>query len=100
MQVRNYLKNEYELLKFISSASNSNKVDINVQKYEDLLLYKDRIDNETDIYIQRLLDEGAIPLLKTTTPEFCILGTTHSTLYGVTRNPWNLDYSPGGSSGG
>ena len=64
------------------------------------LLFKDRIDTETDIYIQRLLDAGAIPLAKTTTPEFCLLGTTHSTLFGVTRNPWNLELSPGGSSGG
>lgn len=64
------------------------------------LLFKDRIDSETDVYIQRLLNAGAIPLVKTTTPEFCLLGTTHSKLYGVTRNPWNLDFSPGGSSGG
>ena len=64
------------------------------------LVFKDRIDDQTDIYIQRLIDAGAIPLLKTTTPEFCLLGTTHSRLFGVTRNPWNLDFSPGGSSGG
>ncbi len=64
------------------------------------LLYPDRVDIETDIYIQRLLDEGAIPIAKTTTPEFCYLGTTHSRLFGVTTNPWHSDYSPGGSSGG
>lgn len=60
----------------------------------------DHVDDETDIYIQRLLDEGAIPIAKTTTPEFCIEGTTHSRLFGVTRNPWNPDFTPGGSSGG
>ena len=64
------------------------------------LVYRDRVDDETDPYLQRLLDAGAIPHLKTTTPEFCILGTTHSRLYGTTRNPWNPDFSPGGSSGG
>lgn len=64
------------------------------------LLFSDRVDDETDIYIQRLLDEGAIPIAKTTTPEFCIEGTTHSRLWGVTRNPWNPDFTPGGSSGG
>lgn len=37
---------------------------------------------------------------KTTTPEFGIKGTTDNTLTGVTRNPWNTDRTPGGSSGG
>lgn len=64
------------------------------------LLYSERRDAETDTYIQRLLDEGAIPIAKTTTPEFCIEGTTHSRLWGVTRNPWNPEFTPGGSSGG
>ena len=64
------------------------------------LLMADHIDDTTDIYIQRLLDEGAIPIAKTTTPEFCIEGTTHSRLFGVTRNPWNPEFTPGGSSGG
>lgn len=38
--------------------------------------------------------------MKTTVPEFCILGATHSKLYGVTRNPFNPAFGPGGSSGG
>ena len=37
---------------------------------------------------------------RTTTPEFAHSGTTQSPLWGITRNPWNLDYSSGGSSGG
>ncbi|MCP4981833.1 MAG: amidase [Gammaproteobacteria bacterium] len=64
------------------------------------LVYSDRYDDETEIIIQRLLDAGAIPLAKTTTPEFCLLGSCHSRLWGITRNPWNLDITPGGSSGG
>ena len=64
------------------------------------LVHADRVDGETDIYVQRLIDAGAIPIGKTTTPEFCILGTTHSRRYGVTRNPWDPARSPGGSSGG
>ena len=63
-------------------------------------IFKDRIDNYTDVYIQRLLDQGSIPLFKTTTPEFCLLGTTWSDLHGITTNPWNKKYTPGGSSGG
>jgi Asp-tRNA(Asn)/Glu-tRNA(Gln) amidotransferase A subunit family amidase len=37
---------------------------------------------------------------RTTTPEFSCTGFTHSRLWGVTRNPWNPAYTPGGSSGG
>ena len=51
-------------------------------------------------YIDRLQRAGAILLARTTTPEFAYLGVTHSDLWGVTRNPWNLHMSPGGSSGG
>ncbi len=50
--------------------------------------------------VERLLDAGAIMHCRTTTPEFAIGLITHSKLWGVTRNPWNLDYSPAGSSGG
>jgi Asp-tRNA(Asn)/Glu-tRNA(Gln) amidotransferase A subunit family amidase len=64
------------------------------------LVYRDRIDDTSDVIIQRLLDAGAIPHAKTTTPEFCLLGSCHSRLWGITHNPWNLDITPGGSSGG
>ena len=64
------------------------------------LIYKDRVDNETDEIIDRLFRAGAICHSKTTTPEFCILGSCHSRLHGVTRNPFNLEVTPGGSSGG
>lgn len=43
---------------------------------------------------------GLIALGKTNVPEFGLLPITESTLYGPARNPWNLDHSPGGSSGG
>jgi aspartyl-tRNA(Asn)/glutamyl-tRNA(Gln) amidotransferase subunit A len=48
----------------------------------------------------RLRAENAIFFGKTTTPEFGWKPTTDSPLSGVTRNPWNLERSPGGSSGG
>ncbi len=64
------------------------------------LVYQNRVDDENDVIIDRLLDSGAICHTKTTTPEFCLLGACHSRLWGVTRNPWNLDMTPGGSSGG
>lgn len=43
---------------------------------------------------------GAIIIGKTTLPEFGHKGVTHSPLAGITRNPWNPDKTPGGSSGG
>ncbi|MXZ81584.1 MAG: amidase [Gammaproteobacteria bacterium] len=64
------------------------------------LVYRNRIDTQTDTLIERLLEAGAICHAKTTTPEFCILGSCHSRLWGVTRNPSNLEITPGGSSGG
>jgi aspartyl-tRNA(Asn)/glutamyl-tRNA(Gln) amidotransferase subunit A len=48
----------------------------------------------------RLREHGAVLLGKTTTPEFGWKGVTDSPLTGITRNPWNLDLTPGGSSGG
>jgi amidase/aspartyl-tRNA(Asn)/glutamyl-tRNA(Gln) amidotransferase subunit A len=48
----------------------------------------------------RLLAAGAVVVGKSTLPEFAIEGYTANLVTGVTRNPWNLDYSPGGSSGG
>jgi aspartyl-tRNA(Asn)/glutamyl-tRNA(Gln) amidotransferase subunit A len=50
--------------------------------------------------VARLRDAGAVLVGKTTTPEFGIKGTTDNTLTGVTRNPWNPQMTPGGSSGG
>jgi Asp-tRNA(Asn)/Glu-tRNA(Gln) amidotransferase A subunit family amidase len=49
---------------------------------------------------RRLFDAGAILVGKTTTPEFTYSGFTESPLWGVTRNPWDLSRTPGGSSGG
>ncbi|WP_353024046.1 amidase [Mesorhizobium sp. M0998] len=48
----------------------------------------------------RIREAGAVILGKTTTPEFGWKGVTDSRLYGITRNPWNPDLTPGGSSGG
>lgn len=48
----------------------------------------------------RLREAGAVLLGKTATPEFGCKGETNSPLTGITRNPWNLAKTPGGSSGG
>lgn len=51
-------------------------------------------------YTNRLNEAGLIALGKTNAPEFGLLPTTEPLLYGAARNPWALDRSPGGSSGG
>ncbi|NKB57786.1 MAG: amidase [Alphaproteobacteria bacterium] len=48
----------------------------------------------------RLREHGAVLLGKTTTPEFGWKGVTDNLVSGITRNPWNTDRTPGGSSGG
>ena len=48
----------------------------------------------------RLREAGAVLLGKTATPEFGCKGETNSPLTGITRNPWDLSRTPGGSSGG
>lgn len=50
--------------------------------------------------IERLRAAGALFPFQTTVPEFYSWATTATRLWGITRNPWNLRYSPGGSSGG
>ncbi|MGL4295887.1 MAG: amidase family protein, partial [Aestuariivirga sp.] len=50
--------------------------------------------------VARLRECGAVLLGATTTPEFGWKGVTDSPLTGITRNPWNLECTPGGSSGG
>ena len=50
--------------------------------------------------VERLKKAGAIVLGKTNTPEFGFTGFTRNRVFGVTRNPWNTDRTPGGSSGG
>ena len=50
--------------------------------------------------VARLREAGAVILGKTCTPEWGWKGATDSPLTGITRNPWNLDMTPGGSSGG
>ncbi len=50
--------------------------------------------------VARYRAAGLLVLGQSTTPEFGTIAETHSSLYGTTRNPWNLERSPGGSSGG
>ena len=64
------------------------------------LILKDYVPTQTAACVQRIINAGGIVHARTATPEFCCAAITDSKLWGTTRNPWNLEYSPGGSSGG
>ena len=63
-------------------------------------LFRDRTPDMDSVVVERLRQSGAIILGKTNTPEFGLSGTTENKLGDACRNPWNTDYTPGGSSGG
>jgi aspartyl-tRNA(Asn)/glutamyl-tRNA(Gln) amidotransferase subunit A len=63
-------------------------------------LFADNIPTEDAPMVARLKAAGAIMVGKTNTPTLGWLGATHNLLFGATRNPWGLDRTPGGSSGG
>jgi aspartyl-tRNA(Asn)/glutamyl-tRNA(Gln) amidotransferase subunit A len=65
------------------------------------LLYADREPvTEDSVHVGRLRRAGAVPVGKTTTPEFGTLNFTRCKATGTTRNPWDTARTPGGSSGG
>lgn len=62
--------------------------------------FKDNMAAGDSIQVERLRKAGAIVVGKTNTPEFGFTGFTRNRLFGTTRNPWNPERTPGGSSGG
>jgi aspartyl-tRNA(Asn)/glutamyl-tRNA(Gln) amidotransferase subunit A len=63
-------------------------------------LMQNNVPAEDAVAVKRLKDAGALVLGKTTTPEFAYKLLTDSPISGITRNPWNAELTPGGSSGG
>ncbi len=63
-------------------------------------LYRDNIPTEDDIVVERMRRAGAITIGKTNTPEFGSGSQTFNTVFGATRNPYDLTKTCGGSSGG
>ena len=63
-------------------------------------VFRDNVPLRDATVVSRLKDAGAIILGKTNTHEFAFGVTTNNPHYGPTRNPWDLDRIPGGSSGG
>jgi amidase len=63
-------------------------------------LFGDLVANHDAFLVRRLREAGFVIVGKTALPEMGILPTTESRRFGPTRNPWSLDRTPGGSSGG
>ncbi|TGK28972.1 amidase [Leptospira gomenensis] len=62
--------------------------------------FRNYISPQDSEFVKRLRNAGTIFLGQTNTPEFALMGITEPKFHGPTRNPWNLERTPGGSSGG
>jgi Asp-tRNA(Asn)/Glu-tRNA(Gln) amidotransferase A subunit family amidase len=62
--------------------------------------FADFVPTEDAVVVERLRRAGAVLVGKTNNPEFCLEGITANEVYGLTRNPWDPERTPGGSSGG
>lgn len=58
------------------------------------------VAHRDELPVARLRAAGVVLFGKTNLPEFAMQGTTHNLAHGTTRNPWNVELTPGGSSGG
>jgi aspartyl-tRNA(Asn)/glutamyl-tRNA(Gln) amidotransferase subunit A len=67
---------------------------------EASLVFAERTATYSSTMVQRLTGAGAVLTAQTTASEFGGVNYTHTRLHGTTRNPWNPDRTPGGSSGG
>lgn len=63
-------------------------------------MHEDFVPEQDEVVVERLKAAGAILLGKTCTCEFGYKAVTDSPLWGITRNPWNVEMTPAGSSGG
>ena len=63
-------------------------------------LFKGRVATKNSIIVDRFEAAGVQTIGKSNSPEFGIMGVTEPKIWGPCRNPWNLERTPGGSSGG
>lgn len=64
------------------------------------LAFDEGLAEETDLVVERALGAGLVPLGRAASPELGMTTSCESDRWGITRNPWHADRSPGGSSGG
>jgi aspartyl-tRNA(Asn)/glutamyl-tRNA(Gln) amidotransferase subunit A len=62
--------------------------------------YRSFVPDEDDVVVERIRAAGAVRIGKTNVPEFGYSGVGHNPILPTTRNPWNPDLTPGGSSAG
>ena len=77
-----------------------NQMTAGVRTTSGSLVYRDRIPERNSAVVERVLDAGAFISGKTNVPEFAMVGTCENRFGDPGRNPWNLNCTPGGSSGG
>jgi amidase len=82
------------LLKDISQEMEGEPITAGSKAFSE---YRAKVDSE---YARRLRQAGVVFIGQTNVPEFALVAVTEPAHYGPTRNPWNLDHTPGGSSGG
>lgn len=63
-------------------------------------LFRGHVPEQDDLCVERVRAAGAVIVGKSATAEFALSGRTDTKVLGTTRNPWNTDLTPGGSSGG
>jgi amidase len=63
-------------------------------------LFANHVADRSDYMVETLEKNGAIVIGKSNTPEFGAGGNTYNEVFGATRNPWDTQKTPGGSSGG
>lgn len=70
------------------------------QNTQGLSFLSGQISRSTGSFVRQLQKLGFIVIGQSSFPQLGLINVTNSDLYGVTHNPWNLAYNPGGSSGG
>lgn len=63
-------------------------------------MFENFVPLEDDVIVKRLRNEGCVILGKTNLPAFGYKGVTDNKIFGTTKNPWDIERTPGGSSGG
>jgi amidase len=99
--VKRYADGTYRRLEGITVGIKDEHFDKGWVVTQGSLLHKNDPPKEhADPIVSKLKAAGAIPVLQTTAPEFYLNFVTATRAWGVSRNPWNLKYAVGGSSGG